>query len=211
MFLPSTITSFRFAVERWPPSTAGGLSATQSTGKAGLVPDTPCATRRDRIRPIPAHWFPTPPHLVASPRRPGVLAHSRPWQRPSRTRYRPRLRPAASPRVGRGHLRVFTYTPKTGALLARLAHSLRRYMPRFNVPVSDRGTRLAHDPENHHAATGQGTVRHRRSRVAGPPILVAVPAPYRPEAVSPSADAPVPELHCGSGASAVCHVRRVTL
>lgn len=119
-------------------------------------------------------------------------------------------RPAASPREGCGHLRVFTYAPKTGALLARWAHSLRRYMPRFNVPVSDRVTRLARDPENHHAATGQGTVRHRRPRVAGPPILVAVPAPYRPEAVSPSADAPIPGLHCGSGASAVCHVRRVT-
>ena len=40
----------------------------------------------------------------------------------------------------------FTYDVETGALLTRLAHSLRRHMPRFSVPVSGQVVRLARDP-----------------------------------------------------------------
>ena len=40
----------------------------------------------------------------------------------------------------------FTYDPETEALLTRLAHSLRRHMPRFSVPMSGQVVRLAHDP-----------------------------------------------------------------
>ena len=40
----------------------------------------------------------------------------------------------------------FTYDAETGALLTRLAHSLRRHMPRFSVPVSGQVVRLARAP-----------------------------------------------------------------
>ena len=46
----------------------------------------------------------------------------------------------------------FTYDPETGALLTRLAHSLRRHMPQFNVPVSGQVVRLVRAP-----GTSEGT------------------------------------------------------
>ncbi len=40
----------------------------------------------------------------------------------------------------------FTYDAETGALLTRLAHSLRRHMPRFSIPVSGQVVRPAREP-----------------------------------------------------------------
>ena len=46
----------------------------------------------------------------------------------------------------------FTYDSETGVLLTRPAHSWRRHMPRFGIPISSRVARLARDP-----GTFQGT------------------------------------------------------
>ena len=69
----------------------------------------------------------------------------------------------------------FTYDVETGALLTRLAHSLRRHMPQFSVPVSGQVVRLARDPGTHR---GTATLQLDKDQFAARVTVVLSGKPF---------------------------------